>query len=166
VTTMVPVIAVRYRDYLQHSPTLGSPGKIEVTLSPATYVIFEHPASLGPYDCSSPGPCVTIGPTDVSVISVTGVHEVIYTDPSNEAITDSSDHYYGAVKFDVREVGTYSVSVHSSIAASFVVAKQPSEEVVALLGWISAAAVGFFLTATALAGSVMSRGRRRRNQRI
>ena len=164
VTSMVPIVAVRYRDYLQHSPTLSLPGTLDTALAPANYVVFEHPATLGPYDCSSQSACVTIGPSNVSVVSRSGARSVVYEDQTNEAITDGTDHYTGAVGFDIHDYGTYAITVHSSVAASFVIAKEPSEEAVALTGWISGAVAGFILIAVALVGSLMARGRRRRSR--
>ncbi len=162
VASMTPVIAVRLRDYLQHSPTLSGPSTVHLALPPATYVVFEHTAKAGPYDCSPVSVCVTIGPSDVSVTSQAGDELPVYVDPSMDAITDGSDHYAGAVKFGVKESGRYSVSVHSSADASFVIAKQPSQEAFALSGWITGGVIGLLLIAASLVGSLIARGRRRR----
>ena len=162
VASMIPVIAVRLRDYLQHSPTLSGPSTVHLALPPATYVVFEHTTKAGPYDCSPVSLCVTIYPSDVSVTSESGNHLSTYVDPSMDGITDGSNHYAGAVKFDVQESGTYSVTVRSSAGASFVIAKQPSEEALALGGWIAGGMIGLLLIVTALVGSLIARGSRRR----
>jgi hypothetical protein len=162
VASMIPVIAVRLRDYLQHSPTLSGPSTIHLALPPATYVVFEHTAKAGPYDCSPISLCVTIYPSDVSVPSESGNHLSTRVDPSMDGITDGSDHYAGAVKFDVQESGRYSVTIRSSVGASFVIAKQPSEEALALGGWIAGGIFGLLLIVAALVGSLIARGSRRR----
>jgi hypothetical protein len=120
--SMIPVIAVRLRAYLQDSPTLSGRGTIEVTLPPATYVVFEHTAKVGPYDCSPVSVCVTIDPSNVSVVSQSGTQLSASVDPSMDGITDRSDHYAGAVEFSVSESGTYSVSIRSSTSDDFVIA--------------------------------------------
>jgi hypothetical protein len=163
---MVPVIAVRLRDYLQHSPTLSGPSTVHLALPPATYVVFEHTAKAGLYDCSPVSLCVTIDPLDVSVTSQSGAHLYVYVDTSADAITDGSDHYAGALKFNVHQCGTYSLSIRSSAEASFVIAKQPSEEAFALGGWIAGGVVGLLLIAVALVGSLIARGSRRRYRQV
>ncbi len=166
VATTVPVIAVRLRDYLQHSPTLSGPSTVHLALPPATYVVFEHAAKAGLYDCSPVSLCVTIDPLDVSVTSQSGAHLYVYVDTSADAITDGSDHYAGALKFNVHQFGTYSLSIRSSAEASFVIAKQPSEEAFALGGWIAGGVVGLLLIAVALVGSLIARGSRRRYRQV
>ena len=160
---MIPVIAVRLRDYLQDSPTLPGPGSVHLTLPPATYVVFEHTAKIGPYDCDPVSLCVTIDPSNVSVVALSGAHVSAFEDLSMDGITDGGFHYAGAVKFDVRQRGTYTVSIHSSASAGFVIAKQPSEEAIALGGWIAGAIVGLLLVVAVLAGSLIARGRRRKS---
>ena len=130
--SMIPVIAIRLRDYLQDSPALPGPGTLHLTLPAATYVVFEHTAKVGPYDCSPESMCVTIDPSDVSVVAQSGVPLPVYVDPSVDGITDRSDHYAGAIEFDIPQLGRYSITVRSSVTAGFVIAKQPSEEAMAL----------------------------------
>jgi hypothetical protein len=125
-------------------------------------VVFEHTAKAGPHDCSQVSVCVTIDPSDVSVTSQSGAHLFVYVDPSSDAITDGSDHYAGALKFDVNHFGTYSISIRSTADAGFVIAKQPSEEAFALGGWIAGGIIGLLLIAVALAGSLIARGSRHR----
>jgi hypothetical protein len=137
-----------------------------LALLPATYVVFEHTAKIGPYDCSPVSECVTINPSDVSVTSQTGDHLSVYVDPSTDSITDGSDHYAGALKFEVHKDGRYSVSIRSSAAASFVIAKEPSEEAIALGGWIAGGSIGLLLIVTALVGSLIARGSRRRYRSV
>jgi hypothetical protein len=160
-TTTLPVIAVRARAYLQDSPTLQQAGTLTVALPPATYVVFEHPNSLGPYDCSPDDPCATIDTSDVSVSSPSGSHLVVVRDPKMEAITDKSYHYGAAVQFTVTRPGTYAVHVRRTVPASFVVAKKPSEEILSLAGWIAGAVGGLLLIVVALVGGLIARGRRR-----
>jgi hypothetical protein len=162
--SMIPVLAIRLRDYLQDSPTLPGPGTLHLTLPAATYVVFEHTAKAGPYDCSPVSLCVTIDPSDVSVTSQSGAPVAVYVDPSVDGITDRKDHYAGAVEFDIPRHGPYSISVRSSAAAGFVIAKQPSEEAAALGGWIAGGIVGLLLIVAVLAGSLLARGRRQRHR--
>jgi hypothetical protein len=164
--SMIPVVAVRLRDYLQDSPTLPGPGILHLTLPAATYVVFEHTAKAGPYDCSPVSLCVTVDPSDVSVVSQSGAPVPVYVDPSADGITDRRDHYAGAVEFDIPRLGPYSVSVRSSVAAGFVIAKQPSEEATALGGWIAGGMVGLLLIVAVLAGSLITRGRRQRYRHL
>lgn len=161
--TMIPVIAVRLRDYLDHSPTLSGQSTVRLALPPATYVIFEHTEKAGPYDCSPVSVCVTIGPSNVSVTSQAGERLSAFVDPSMDGITDGNAHYAGALKFNVRESGTYFISIRSSATATFVIAKQPSEEAFALGGWIAGGSMGLILIVTALLGSLIARGRKSRN---
>ncbi len=161
VLATVPVIAVRGRDYLQHSPTLIRPGSIELELAPATYVVFEHTAAMGTYDCYSVAQCATIGPSNVSVVSRSGTRLVVTGDPGVGAITDGKIHPLGVVAFYVPRVDRYRVTIRSSTAAEFIIAKKPSEELAALAGWIVVGAIGVIFILIALIGALVARGRRR-----
>jgi hypothetical protein len=165
VLATVPVIAVRGRDYLQHSPTLMRPGSIETTLSPATYVIFEHTRAMGPYDCPSVSKCATIGPADVIVTSTSGTELDVTGDPKVGSITDGNIHPIGVVAFVVTREDTYKVTVHSSKPAEFIIAKTPSEEVTALAGWIVVGVIGILLILVSLIGVLAARGRRQSHSR-
>jgi hypothetical protein len=161
VVVTIPVIAVRLRDYLQHSPSMPRPGTIELTLRPATYVVFENTAYKGPYDCYSVTECATINPSDVNVVSTSGDRLAVVEDPGVGIITDGEQHLLGVVKFDVNHIGTYIVTIRSSTKAEFVIAIPPSEEAKALAGWIAGGVLGIILILFALVSGLIARGRRR-----
>jgi hypothetical protein len=156
--SFLPVVALRYLDYLEHSPTLARAGTVHLTLAPDTYVIFEHTHRAGPYDCSPTPVCVTIHASDVSVHSSTGSVLSVTDDRSLDGITDSGDHFAGAVLFTVRARGTFTITIHSAARARFIVAEQPSEELRALSGWIAGAIIGGLLMVLALLGELVARG--------
>lgn len=157
---------VRLFVYLDDSPAMSAPGRATLHLDPATYVLFEHTARAGPYDCSPISICVTIVPADVSVASRIHVALPVETDPSADGISRRGLHYAGAVKFRVPVAGTYLIDITASDAGQVVVALQPSEEATALSGWIILAAIGLVLVAVALIGTATSyRGRRVRQTR-
>jgi hypothetical protein len=157
---------VRLFAYLDDSPAMSAPGHATLHLDSGTYILFEHTARAGPYDCSPTSVCVTIGPTDVSVTSTTHQALLVQTDPSADGISRHGLHYAGAVVFHTSHPGTYVIGITTSEPGQIVVALGPSEEAFALSGWIILAAIGLVLIAVALIGTATSyRDRRGKSRR-
>jgi hypothetical protein len=153
------VVAWRWHNYLQHSPTTSGSGTMTVPLRPGTYVLFERTAKAGPYDCYPKSVCVTITPADVSVASSGREAPVVFRDPSRDGITYYQLHLAGAVEFHVQSKATYVVTIHAIRSAFFVLSLQPSQELISLLGWAISAALGIALIAVAVMATVAARGR-------
>jgi hypothetical protein len=99
------------------------------------------------------------------VVSPSGVSLVVRSALGRGAITDRHLHYASAVAFDVPSAGNYEVTIHSSTVASFVVAKDPWEELKALGVWIVGGIVGIVLIVASLVGSQIARGRKRAQEK-
>lgn len=153
------VLTVRLRTYLDHSPLLSTNRPTSLLLAPNTYVIFEHTARAGPYDCAPKSICATLRPEDVRVVAKSGARVPVTVDASHDGLTRNGLHYAGAVELQIPTRATYLVSLNSNVRASFVLAVEPSEEAVMLSGWIAAGLVGLILLVGAAIASVIARGR-------
>lgn len=153
------VLTVRLRTYLDHSPLLSTNRPTSLLLAPNTYVIFEHTARAGPYDCAPKSICATLRPEDVRVVAKSGARVPVTVDASHDGLTRNGLHFAGAVELQIPTRATYLVSLNSNVRASFVLAVEPSEEAVMLSGWIAAGLVGLILLVGAAIASVIARGR-------
>jgi hypothetical protein len=151
----VAVIAVRLMAYLDHSPMMSAPGQVTLRLAPGTYVLFEHTSAAGSRGCYPLSVCISISARDVSVSRSAGSEGVrVWNDPSSDGITRNGLHYPGAVKFVVSTRGSYRIEVRTSgRRGEVVVALQPSEEAVALSGWITAGGIGLLIILFVLVGT-------------
>ncbi len=163
VTVFTAVFAVnRVTRYLDHPPRMSAPGSTTLALDPGTYVIFEHPSSPRvPSYCPISSQCATFGPSDVDVVSTSGVRLVVDADLSSDRITEGDLTYRGVVEFHVARAGSYRIVVRPSAPGHLVIDPSPGQEVHAFAGWIALGGAGLIGIVTGVVSIARTRRRRR-----
>jgi hypothetical protein len=151
----------RLSPYLDHPPTMTTPGAARLLLEPGTYVLFEHPVGTGQCYGSQ---CFVFGPNEVRVTSASGATVPVVADVTTDRITRSDFSYPGFVEFHVPRKASYLVQVTSPRRANVVIDPSPGQEVHAFAGWIALGVGGLVLAlgaAVCLVGALVHRRRLR-----
>lgn len=131
------------------STEYSTPVDRSLKLGEGKYVVFERDV-------------VTIRPDQVHVIAPDGSTVTTHEVGSSQKIDRNGRTYLGAVSFHTPKSGHYRIHVDADQATQVLISRDLGSLILAVLGWILGAGLGFFILAAGVALLIVSAVRRRR----